>query len=114
MEDRKIDTETAHLIVQMYQKISKLKVLLNCEPYPQLRAYLSSGVVLNEMMNNIFNESSQNQLEMKLNAFSLHLKNLLSQSDSFQNTQEHHDIKEIFTQLITSISLLQSRIHAEK
>lgn len=114
MDDFKIDSETANLIVQTYQKINTLKGLLDNEPYPQIKEFIESGTELGEMMNNAIKEITPDGFETKLSTISLRLKNLLSYSDNIQNNQENKKIIELFNQLMADISLLQSKINAEK
>lgn len=114
MKVLKMDEETANLIVQTYQKINTLKGLLNNEPYPQIKEFIESGTELSKMMNNTFKEFTPTRFEAKLTTISSHLKNLLSYSNSIQNVKENKEIADLFNQLAADISLLQSKINADK
>ena len=111
MEDYKIDSETANLIIQTYQKVNTLKKLLNDESYLQIMEVIESGKTLNEMINNTLDESSPNILQTKLGIISDHLKNLLTYSDSIPKVYNNKAIMNLFNQLFIDISLLQSKIN---
>lgn len=111
MGEIKIDSETAKLVVHTYQKINKLKSLLNNEPYPQMKELLESGTALNEMMNHIIDESTKEGLETKLNTLSAHLNELSSSTDNMQQTIQKQELIDVFEQLKAAISLIQSKIN---
>lgn len=110
MEEIKIDSETAKLVVQTYQKINTLKRLLNEEPYPKIKEFLESGTALSEMMNHAIEETTKKGLESKLISLSTHLESLSSLPNIFQNIQQKQEIADLFEQLKTDVSLLQSKI----
>ena len=107
-----MDEETAKLIVQTYEKINRLKGLLMNEPYPQIQEFIESGARLSELMNRAFEESTSIGLDTKLATISEHLGNLLSHSNSSLHVQENNEIIDLFEQLKTDVSILQSKINA--
>lgn len=114
MEDIKIDSETATLILNAYQKIYKLNNLLHCKPYSQISEFMESGTVLHEMMNNTFKESTSSDLQVKLTMLSHHVKKLLGYSQQIKNVKEHKQITHLFELLVTDISSIQSKINTAK
>lgn len=110
MADYKIDSETANLIIQTYQKVNTLKKLLNDESYLQIMEVMESGKTLNVMINNTLGESSPNILQTKLRTISVHLKNLITYSDSIPKVYNNKAVMNLFNQLFIDISLLQSKI----
>ncbi|MCM2301849.1 MAG: hypothetical protein NDI80_04420 [Flavobacteriaceae bacterium] len=114
MENIKIDSETANCIVQIYKKINAIKGLLNEEPYTDIKKIIECGTELSEMMNNAFQESTQNGLESELNALSMYLKKMLFFSSSIQNIMENREISELLKRLLIDISTLQLKFNAKK
>lgn len=110
----KVDSETADLIVQTYQNIHKLKALLNHKAFNQLKGLLESGDRLNEMMSNVLLEFSDKELIDKLDVLSRHLKTLLAHAADIQNIQGHEQVTDLFHQLLSDISVLQSKIKVEQ
>ncbi len=114
MEDIKIDSETAILILKAYQKIYKLNGLLHSKPYTQISEFKGSGSALHEMMNNAFKESTSSDLQAKLTMLSHQVKNLLGYSQKVKNVKEHKQITNLFETLVIDITLIQSKINAVK
>lgn len=112
MEEIKIDTETANLVFQTYQKINTLKRLLNQGPYSKMKGFLESGKVLSEIMNDAIEETTKKGMESKLTSLSTNIKSLASNTDIFQNIRQKQDIITLLEQLQTDVTQLQTKINA--
>lgn len=112
MEEIKIDTETANLVFQTYQKINTLKRLLNQGSYSKMKGFLESGKVLSEIMNDAIEETTKKGMESKLTSLSINIESLASNTDIFQNIRQKQDIITLLEQLQTDVAQLQIKINA--
>lgn len=110
MEEIKIDSETANIILQMYQKINSIKRLLNNEPYSK---FMESGKLLSEMMNKTIEETSKQGLKSKLISLSVNLNKFSSNAVALQSIKHKNEITNLFEQLKADISQLHSKINEQ-
>ena len=114
MENIKINPESANLVLKTFQKINTLKKTLNNNSYCQLKEIIESGSVLNEMMNNALSETTVISFKSNLSKIAEHIEKTIMDIEKIKTIQENKEVKTILDQILKDITLLQTKINANK
>ncbi len=114
MNNHLIDKETSLLIVNAYQKINKLKSILNDEPYIKIKQIIDSGTLLNKSLNEALIKESFIGLISNLKAISEYLEIQISNSLSVKALEQNEEISIIYTELLKNINSILIKINEKQ
>ncbi len=113
IKDLKIDSETANLIIQIYQKIDSLKHQLENDTYLRIKQIIESGITINQLMEEATSQTNPEHLKLKLTTLINHLHNLVSNTNYIESTNEKNKLQQLYNELSNDLSILQIKIKSE-
>jgi hypothetical protein len=113
IKDLKIDSETANLIIQIYQKIDSLKHQLENDTYVKIKQIIESGITIDQLLEEATSQTNPENLQLKLTTVIKHLHNLVSNTNYIESIIEKNKLEQLYTELSNDLSILQLKINSE-